>query len=1507
MPKIVAQRYELRETLGEGGMGIVYRALDTRTNSFVAIKTLKDASDPETLLMFRKEWGELAHMSHPNIVGVRDVGEFEENGRSIPFFVMPLLQGCTLAALIKSSSPRLTVENVVEIIMQVCRGLNAAHEMGLIHRDIKPSNIFVMEDGTAQIIDFGLVQSSNARTDTGFKGTLQYMAPEQTEGKKVTRASDIFSLGIVGYEALTGKQPFSRPDSADMVEAVRRFSPPPISEVNPQVSDLVSKAIHVAMAKQPIHRYGSAREFADTLQKAYRNQPIDRFDPARTQPKIERARGAFERGDCDFASELLSELEAEGNVDPQISLLRAQVEESTRQKYIRNLFEAAQTRLEQNEIPLAIAKLSEILRLDPGNARALSMIKAIDEQRNREQVSGWMRLAKQHLERNDFSEARKNLDEVFKVKYDEPEAQRLRTDIEVREKEAVQARVEKEKLYSAALKASERGEISSAISSLERLIGVNRAVPGSAIPERDKVYQAFYNNIVSERDFIDNAYAEGNRYLNEKNFDGALHVCDRVLAKYPNNAQFKALRIKVEGAQRQELSSYIAEVGRAVDSEPSLDRRVGLLEEASKKFPNEQQFVRQLHLAREHRDLVASILAKARAYEEQEQFGEAIQQWKILAGTHPQYVGIDSEISQLEVLRDRRTNEEKRTGWVQKIDQALDNFAYAQALRLAVDAQYDFPGDQELATQERIAKQGLDRILNAERLFEEAKTARTAGQPDNALELLRSAVKEDERHFAARSMLVNLLTEQAHACVDSDIVKAGSLAQAARDLDPGHPSVKRIADVIREKRRSELVAAYSSKARELQNTDLNAALAVIDKGLAEYPGEPRLVQLRNSFANQTKGPPVAPDVSNERTKLYEPPKLEDWSVDSQSFNGGRTVTHVAPVEKPQPVSPKPKAAPVQIPALPKNRWTLIGIGVGIVVLATGLYLALRKPEDKGPTKKVSRLVTVNITTRPADAQLRVDDTPYDVQERRLSLRNDNPHPVKVSLLGFTTFEGSKSVDDIWDFTLTPEPIHLNISTNGAEGEVLYDSKKIGDLNQGSFSNSSIVPDGATHKLSVTNASGEIFAVNFQDVPGKPPVVQPLTVPELIVTGSLGNQATVYSGTPAKLSTSDGQPRTVDSNGVAVDLTNLDLNTPEAAHLEIKPAKSRHSQPISIARGNAPTLNFISSAVPNPNAKIPPAAKTPAPKKTPSALPGFATLVIRNGTPRAKVLLDQQPIAELDSNGALSYAKVPAGDHDLGFDADGYAPLSSRRSFKAGQTLELNTDLKLSQLMGQVTISVSPPNTKVESSPTGKNDWHPVQLPTVSLPIGTYDFAASAPNFERDQKTLTVQANKMAHLSFGLAQQQATPTIAPAPSLLEKLPGLKQESNWFSSETNSWITLSPGLAKYTMIFLRPDRYTGRHKPKRLEWTISLDNDHIAYTVDSHGVNRKSKINGVSDSNSHSVSPADNLLYSFTVVLDAHGVQIRNKDGSLLDEVKTDAKDWIHARIAIKGDAFFDVRR
>src|SRR5580692_2957339 len=383
-PKKLAGRYEVRQVLGQGGMGLVYRAYDTVVRREVAVKTILDILHPASLQLFYKECDVLASMSHPNIVEIFDIGEFEEEGKSKPYFVMPLLPGTTLDTFIRKSSHRLTVERTVEIISQTCRGLQAAHERGLVHRDLKPSNIFVMEDDSVKIIDFGVAHMTDTHT-RGQKGTLVYMSPEQIEMKPLSAASDIFSLSVVCYEAFTGRKPFARKNEVETADAIRRHIPPPVCELNPLVTQLLSRVVHKAMAKAPWHRFSTAREYAETMQKALNNQPIERFERGKIQPRIDRAKKAQGEGDPQFASEVLTELEAEGHIDPEMTVLRIQLDHAIRQKSIRQLMDSARTRLEEDEFPLALQKIQEVLEIDPGNPDAVSLMSEIEKERSQNQ------------------------------------------------------------------------------------------------------------------------------------------------------------------------------------------------------------------------------------------------------------------------------------------------------------------------------------------------------------------------------------------------------------------------------------------------------------------------------------------------------------------------------------------------------------------------------------------------------------------------------------------------------------------------------------------------------------------------------------------------------------------------------------------------------------------------------------------------------------------------------------------------------------------------------------------------------------------------------------------------------------------------------------------------------------------------------------------------------------------------------------------------------------------
>ncbi len=207
--QIVKERYEILEILGEGGMAFVYKARDTQLERFVAIKTLKpNYVNQETFVdRFKREAKTAANLNHPNIVQIFDWGIEDE-----PYFVMEYIEGNTLTSII-AKNRTISLSDILFIGAQVSGGLHAAHQKGLVHRDIKPGNIMITPDGKVKVTDFGIVSLQNEESDitkTGsILGTASYISPEQAQGKSVSIESDLYSLGTVLYELITGKAPFS--------------------------------------------------------------------------------------------------------------------------------------------------------------------------------------------------------------------------------------------------------------------------------------------------------------------------------------------------------------------------------------------------------------------------------------------------------------------------------------------------------------------------------------------------------------------------------------------------------------------------------------------------------------------------------------------------------------------------------------------------------------------------------------------------------------------------------------------------------------------------------------------------------------------------------------------------------------------------------------------------------------------------------------------------------------------------------------------------------------------------------------------------------------------------------------------------------------------------------------------------------------------------------------------------------------------------------------------------
>lgn len=263
--KLLSGRYQITEVVGKGGMATVYKAVDTKLGRSVAVKVIHRgiAAEPKFTEHFRTEAQNAAALNHPNIVAVYDVGE--DDGPQ--YIVLEFVEGRTLRDVLKDGP--LPIDLALSCARQLAAGLVAAHERGIIHCDINPQNVLTPNDGTAKLAHFGISRAGAATglvTGGMIVGTLDYLAPEQIEGTKPDEKSDIYALGLVIYEMLSGRLPFERVETPAQSLALRiTAAPKPLAEANPGISPYLESVVMQTLRRDPGARYQTASLLPDVL------------------------------------------------------------------------------------------------------------------------------------------------------------------------------------------------------------------------------------------------------------------------------------------------------------------------------------------------------------------------------------------------------------------------------------------------------------------------------------------------------------------------------------------------------------------------------------------------------------------------------------------------------------------------------------------------------------------------------------------------------------------------------------------------------------------------------------------------------------------------------------------------------------------------------------------------------------------------------------------------------------------------------------------------------------------------------------------------------------------------------------------------------------------------------------------------------------------------------------------------------------------------------------------
>ena len=585
-PKITKiGKYEVLDVIGRGGMGTVYKAIDPAIGRIVAIKKVTSVmgDDPDLLKRFYREAQSTGKLQHPNIVTLHDLGDQE----GVPYLVMEFLEGQSLELLIKENHPYSIAEKL-SIVIRVCEGLGYAHQRQVIHRDVKPANIVVLRDGGVKVVDFGIAQLGNERfTRTGMViGSLYYMSPEQIEGADIDARSDIYSTGIVLFEFLCGDVPFRGKDPASTLAKVLHETVPPLSKFVQDYPLELDEILKHALAKDRNVRYGSMEEFAFELQSVH-----DKLSQERIASLLRTAEISIETRDWERARDHLRQVlkldKQHRRANELLRQVQTQIQKQQVTEQVRQLRQRADDALGMRKWDDALVLLEQAVALDPGNTELAAFRDSV--QRSSRLRNEALRRAELARRAGDLNAAKAAVEEALAVDPTDTTAKALNA---ILAKEIAE-RTKRKKLDELVIGAQQQIADRRFTAALDLLYQAE-AIDASA-PQVGQLIQSASAGRESERrrQALELACADVENLLNRDDYSGACARAEEALLSFPGNEGLLKLKAFAEEqrdlqTRRQFIDSEIT-AARQLFEAGQLVRAQGILDAALLRYPDDSR------------------------------------------------------------------------------------------------------------------------------------------------------------------------------------------------------------------------------------------------------------------------------------------------------------------------------------------------------------------------------------------------------------------------------------------------------------------------------------------------------------------------------------------------------------------------------------------------------------------------------------------------------------------------------------------------------------------------------------------------------------------------------------------------------------------------------------------------------------------------------------------------------------------------------------------------------